>query len=536
MKRTSKNNSQNQYKGIAIEKEDSKTKIKNKDKIVKKGKISEARKSARILSILSIVSFVLIMVVVGQFLLIDKPIANRIPRGTTINGIGVGRLSSSKASQVISNMIADKANSFELNINYLDKSWSFNKDDFEVNSNIHTIVEMAQEREAINSNYELQKETLSYIEESGSSINLAFNYLFVGLDEKIENIMSEIEIPAKNSEITFTPNSEIKFQISKESSGLRVNKEKLYEDINNEFMKSNTINVEIQTEEELPSITQEHNEKITQKLSSFKTDVADSTGARKINVKLALERVNGLIIEPGQTISFNEQTGPHSIANGYKVATIIYNGQFVDGVGGGICQASTTLYNALLLADVDILQVRKHTLPVRYVPLALDAMVSEHISDLVFKNTSGTPIYISTSSDFNSVYVEVYGADTSEYSLKTRSETICTIPHNGDTIKADTAHEYTEKVLYQGEYYRLTYPRDGYEAKSYLCYYKDRELVKEEEIRHEIYYPQNGIVIEGTEVPPSDIDIIDDQVEVISPSQTSSSNTEVASIPVSFCP
>ena len=482
------------------------------------------------------ISLVLIMVVVGQFFLINKRAADRLPRGTTINGISVGGLSSSKANQLISNMIADKANNFTLNISYGDKSWSFDKNDFEVNSNVHTIIEMAQEREIINSDYELQKETLASIEESGSSINLAFNYLFVGLDEKIENIMSEIEIPAKDSEITFTPNSETKFQISQEESGLRVNKEQLYKDINSEFMKNNTVNVQIQTEEELPSITQAGNEKLTQQLSSFKTNVADSTGSRKSNVKLALERINGLIVEPGKTISFNEQTGPHSIANGYKVATIIYNGQFVDGVGGGICQASTTLYNALLLANVDILQVRKHTLPVRYVPLALDAMVSEHISDLVFKNTSDNPIYIATSSDSNSVYVGVYGANTSEYTLKTRSETICTIPHNGDTIKADTAHEYTDKVLYQGEYYRLTYPRDGYEAKSYLCYYKGEELIKEEEIRHEIYYPQNGIVIEGTEVPPSDVDIIDDDMEVISPSQTSSSNTKVISIPVSFCP
>lgn len=496
----------------------------------------EKSKSAKILMALSLVSVVLMMVVVGQFFLIDKPTADKVPRGTVINGVSIGGMSSSKASQLLSNMIHDKANNFQLNLSYGDKSWSFTKKDFEVNSNIHTIIEMAQERDQINSDYELQTETLTALQQDGLSINLAFNYLFVGLDDKIENIISEIDIPAKNSEIIFTPNEKEKFKISEEESGLRVDKEKLYTDINNEFMKKNVINIEIPIKEDIPTITKADNEKLTTQLSTFKTNVADSTGARKSNVKLALEHINGLIVQPGETVSFNEKTGPHTIANGYKVATIIYNGRFVDGVGGGICQASTTLYNALLLADLDVLQVRKHTLPVKYVPLALDAMVAEYSSDLVFKNTTDSPIYIATSADANSVYVEIYGHDTREYTIKTRSETICTIPHSGDTIKKDTAHEYTDKVLYQGEYYRLTYPRDGYEAKAYVCYYKGDELIKEKEVRHDIYYPQNGIIIEGAEVAPSNINVIDSGVEIMSPSQTSSNNLEADTIPASFCP
>ena len=108
---------------------------------------------------------------------------------------------------------------------------------------------------------------------------------------------------------------------------------------------------------------------------------------------MALEKFNGLVINPNEEISFNSITGPHTSENGYKSAIVIYNGEFTDGIGGGICQASTTLYNALLTSGVQINEVHKHTLPIRYVPLALDAMVSEYTADLKFVNTTDYPTF-----------------------------------------------------------------------------------------------------------------------------------------------
>ena len=193
------------------------------------------------------------------------------------------------------------------------------------------------------------------------------------------------------------------------------------------------------------------NSKLTHKIAEFSTDVSDSTGGRKSNVKLALSKFNGLRINPGEEVSFNNITAPHTLDNGYKIATIIVNGRFVDGVGGGICQASTTLYNALLQTGVEILEVNKHTLPVRYVPLALDAMVSVGISDLKFKNTTDYPLFIKTSSNESSVKVEIFSHEIEDnISYKTRSETIKELEALGDIIQKDEKGEYQEGFGYVG--------------------------------------------------------------------------------------
>ncbi len=522
-------------KTVIIKETATETKPKKPTKTRKRKKKKD--KTGKLLLSLSLISLVLLMVIVGQYFIINDSTtpSDSLPKGTIINGVNVGGMSTTKAGQVLSQIVAQKANSFRLNISYNDKTWSFDKKDFAVNSDIHTIIEDIQKHDSQTIDHDAQLETLSLLNKNGLSLNLAFNYLFTGLDEKIEKIVKEIEIEPVDSIITFHPNKETPFTITAEQSGLRVDIERLYKDINAEFLKKDVVNVAITTFEEKASVTEQDNVFATTPLSTFSTKVADSTGARKSNVKLALEKFNGKIIAAGETISFNDVTGPHSISNGYKIATIIYNGQFVDGVGGGVCQASTTMYNALILGGIDVLEANKHTLPVKYVPLALDAMVSNS-SDLVFKNQTCSPIYIKTWCDENSVSVQIFGTKSSEYTLKSRSETISTIPHSGDVIKVDTKREYSDKVLYKGEQFRLSYPRDGYEARAFIEYYLGDKKIMEKEIRHEIYYPQNGIIIEGSEVPPAGIEIVDSNVSIISPNTQAVANMTEDSVSTGFCP
>ena len=423
-----------------------------------------------------------------------------------------------EAGLILGNKFEEKADKFKLTINNEDQSWTFDKNDFEVNSDIHTIIDASEKRENYLEDGEARTTLISQFEKLGSSVNVAFNYMFVGLDEKIEQIIKEVETEPVNSTITFNPNSKKLFTITDSKNGLRVDKAKLYKDINDQFISSNNVQVDLSFIEEVADITKEYNETLTQKVASFSTNVADSTGGRKQNVRLALEKFNGLILEPNQEISFNDITGPHTLENGYKIATIIYNGEFTDGVGGGICQASTTLYNALLLSGVEINEVHKHTLPVFYVPLALDAMVSEHTSDLRFTNTTENPMYIHTYSDKNSVTVDIY-TKPSEYTYKTRSETIDTIKADGDKVISDTEGKYSSKVLFKGEYFRLSNAKDGYEAKSYLQKFKDGVMIEEQELRTEIYKAQMGVVIEGVEDLPDGVNPIDNGVKIYTPTQ-----------------
>lgn len=483
--------------------------------INKSKSISSKQKTNRILGILTIISLALTLAIIGQFLILDHNTNQILPDGTIINGYNLSGMSKAEAGVILTGKFEEKAQDFKLTISdeELDKSWTFEKGDFDVNSNIHTILEASELRNNYFDNEEERTTLISQFEKVGGSINVAFNYMFVGLDEKIEEIIKEVEIEPIDSTITFTPDSNTLFDISDSVNGKRVDKTSLYRDINDQFIASNNVRVQLKYLEEIPTITKEYNENLTRKIATFSTNVADSTGGRKHNVKLALEKFNGFILEPNQEVSFNQVTGKHTMENGYKSATIIYNGEFTEGIGGGICQASTTLYNALLLSGVEINEVHKHTLPVFYVPLGLDAMVSEYTSDLRFTNTTEYPMYIHTYSDSNSVTVEIYSHPTG-YTYKTRSETIDTIKAGGDKIITDNEGKYANKVLFKGEYFRLSYPKDGYEAKAYLQKYLNDELIEEEEIRHEIYQPQKGVVIEGAETAPDGITPIDTGVTI----------------------
>lgn len=490
---------------------------------------------------LTVVSFVMVMVVVGQFFIMENNLSNNtISKGSYVNGYNISGMNSEDAVTYLSNIFTESANNFKLTLTYNDKSWELTKKDFQVNSDIHTIIDIAQKREKEVGTYDQQLDFLSQ-HQGENSINIAFNYIFVGLDEKLDEIIKEIEVAPVDSEIFFSPNNKEMFEITEGKKGIRVDKTLLYNRINEEYLKSNVINVEIPVFEEVGEVTEEYNKSLTNKISSFSTNVADSTGGRKTNVNLALEKFNGLVVENGEQVSFNKITGPHTTENGYKIATIIYNGQFVDGVGGGVCQASTTLYNALLTAGLQIDEVNKHTLPVKYVPLALDAMVSEYVSDLKFTNNSGHKIFIKTYHDSESVTVEIYGHELDGgVTYKTRGEVVRVIPHEGDVIRKDVKKEYTSKVLFEGEYYRLSYPREGYEANGYLQKYVDGQMVEETLIRHEIYQPQNGIVVEGVDILPKELKAIESDVELIEPQNEDVSTTYAESMhnitPTEFCP
>ena len=474
------------------------------------------QKTNKILAILTLCTLAITALILGQFIVLDNNTNKTLQKGTVINGLNLSGMSKDQAQEILLEEFNDKANSFQLKISDPDseKSWSFDKSDFQVNSDIHTILEASQNKDALLNNRENTVTLLSQFEKEGGSINVAFNYMFVGLDEKIESILSEVEIAPQDSEIKFNPESNNIFEITDSINGKRVDKSALYNEINQQFLTSNSINVNLRYIEEIPTITKEYNENITKKISTFKTNVADSTGGRKHNVKLALSKFNGFILEPKQEISFNEIIGEHTIENGYKTATIIYNGEFTDGIGGGICQASSTLYNALLQGGVEIKEVHKHSLPVRYVPLGLDAMVAEHTADLKFVNTSEYPIFIHTYYDENSVGVDLYSHKL-DCTYKTRSETISTLTSTGDKIVADIDGKYSDKVLFKGEYFRISYPKDGYEVKAYLQKFVDGEMIDKKEIRHEVYQPQRGIVVEGAEDIPAGIKPIDTGVEII---------------------
>ncbi len=146
------------------------------------------------------------------------------------------------------------------------------------------------------------------------------------------------------------------------------------------------------------------------KLGTFSTSYSSSTSGRKKNVALAAEKINGTVIAAGETFSFNDVVGARTIANGFSKAPEYSNGETVEGVGGGTCQVSTTLFNSVLLADLQIVSRSAHSKPVHYVARGRDATVSTGGPDFKFKNNTDYPIKITASANGSTLAISIYGA------------------------------------------------------------------------------------------------------------------------------
>lgn len=176
-------------------------------------------------------------------------------------------------------------------------------------------------------------------------------------------------------------------------------------------------------------------------LGEFTTTYGVGDVNRNANIALAAQSINSVVVMPGEVFSYNDLIGDCSIASGYKTSTIYLNGQLSTGVGGGICQVSTTLYNAVLRANLEIVQRRNHSLGVTYVPAGQDAMVNIGTSDFKFKNNREYPIKVIAYVNPGSVTCAIKGLkQDTEYEVKLESRTI---------EKNDTRYKVeTYKVLY----------------------------------------------------------------------------------------
>lgn len=160
-----------------------------------------------------------------------------------------------------------------------------------------------------------------------------------------------------------------------------------------------------------PRGSEEDLESITDCLGTYTTPYG-STAGRNMNVERGAELINNHIVYPGETFSVCDHLVPFTAENGYELAPEYAMGRVVQGYGGGICQVSTTLYNALLLAELEIVERHNHTMTVSYVPYSMDAAIAEGSMDLVFRNNLDTPILISGYAYGGELTFSIWGKET----------------------------------------------------------------------------------------------------------------------------
>ncbi len=233
--------------------------------------------------------------------------------------------------------------------------------------------------------------------------------------------------------------------------------------------------------------------KVTGLMASYTTYFDTSNVNRTYNVNVAADALDNSLVKPGDIFSFNQVVGPRSQEAGYKEALVIEQNKFTPGIGGGVCQVSSTLYNSVLLAGLQIVERSNHSLPVTYVPLGRDATVAYGFYDLRFRNNTGGYLYIKTRAGGGALTIAILGntAEKKKVELETDVDKVL-------DFKVVTKNDPS---LYQGKTLVETEGVKGYQVRAYRMINGVRTLLSDD-----VYAPVDEIVHVGTmpapETPP----------------------------------
>ena len=231
-------------------------------------------------------------------------------------------------------------------------------------------------------------------------------------------------------------------------------------------------------------------------LASYSTTYSTSAVNRASNVALAASRINGKVLKPGETFSYNETIGDTTLENGYKVAPIFENGKSSEGVGGGICQVSSTLYSAVLYADLKVAERRNHSLTVAYVPKGQDATVSYGAIDFKFVNNTDYPLKIKASTGGGTVTVSIIGTKRdAERTVRLKHEIVTTTQPTVKETQDANMPVNTKKVTSAG--------KAGYVVDTYKTVTENGEVISSGKITRSTYkmVPTEVTVGTKTETP-----------------------------------
>ena len=314
-----------------------------------------------------------------------------------------------------------------------------------------------------------------------------------GLEEQIKAeaaaCAAKWDKKAKNGSIDSFNAETGKFVFAGEENGFAIDQEKLIDDITQALAaKDFDAKIEASGSAVAPEITAASAKEQYKTIGSFTTNTTSNKN-RNTNVRLAAEAINGTVIKPGHEFSFNETVGQRTEAKGYKGAAAYNNGEVVQEIGGGVCQVSTTLYNAVFKAGLKISYRRSHTFEPNYVTPGRDATVSYEQPDFKFINTSSTAIGLRASYADQKMTVSVYGIPILEdgitWDLESKKVEDLGVPEP-EYVEDQTLDPGVEKTTSKGS--------SGSRWETYKVVYKDGKEISRE-LDHKTTYKGHKPVV-----------------------------------------
>ncbi|RUT33242.1 vanomycin resistance protein VanB [Paenibacillus zeisoli] len=225
---------------------------------------------------------------------------------------------------------------------------------------------------------------------------------------------------------------------------------------------------------------------IQRKIAEFATGLASSKAGRLHNIGAAAQVIDGMLLAPGAIFDYAKVIDQAETKYGFQPAPVIVQGKLVPGIGGGICQVSSTLYNAAIQAGLGIIERRNHSLPVSYLPKGQDATFAKGFINFRFKNTTSHYILIKATLNSNNLSIKLFGDIPSNINYRLESRTVKVLPIPHKFVKNNTLALGEQEMISQG--------RIGYIIETYVIKYVDGERTETRKISRDTYSPQPTII------------------------------------------
>ena len=394
--------------------------------------------------------------------------------GITLEGESLSGLTMLDAIAKYQKQLSNVASATSITITARGKTYTLDSSSVQMSTNLQSTLSLAYSTGRTGS-FDERYAQLQQLKSEGLDFSLNRGWNEDTLRSKISQIAADVYVKGQDADVeSFDPDTG-KFTFTSEVTGYELDSDDLYAQITQAVANGNVnANIEAKIIEVAPEHTVEYMKEHFGRISYAQTKTT-SNSDRNRNIKLATAEFNGMRVEPGETLSFNKTTGERTEAKGYRPAGAYSGGFLVQEPGGGVCQVSTTLYNAVVKADLEVLERSPHSRVSDYVPIGLDAAVNWPSQDFKFKNTSDYPIFIVAEFADQKLTFKIYGKqlDDGVY-IKLESE-------KTETISApEGVDEKPDSTLPVGQF-KDEKARDGAKAVSYKVYYEknDNEIKRE---------------------------------------------------------
>lgn len=405
-------------------------------------------------------------------------------KGILIEQTDISWLSRTEAKDVVAQSISSKYPSEDFTLTYGDRQWVLKLTEINYKYLIDDAVEQAYLIGRTGSIFSKVYNSL-LLSFKGIRINVGVDYDRVKLQSFIKKIKSECDTIAKNAEMAYVKGA---IEFKHENIGRSLDIDRNTELIENHLRKREFGKIGLLVDEQKPHIVYEEIKEIDRVISHFSTEFSTGDVNRSDNIRLACSRIDNRILLPGEEFSMNQALGPRTLENGYKEAPIILKNELVSGTGGGVCQVSSTLYNAVLLAGLKVTDRTHHSIPLTYISPGRDATINEDSIDFRFINSLDYPICLQTDVNGRTLNIRILGRkNMDDRTFKLKTETIAVYSPEPDEVVVDHSLQYGERIVERKAI-------KGVRVILYREIYKNGTLLWKEQLTEDYYKPVRGKV------------------------------------------